>query len=263
MKFRLILGTVAFCAALPISFANAAPQLLGLFADNRLPLHCVDGSCTVEVSAICLQEERDMPAWGTAYRAIQPDRIALIGTDPSGAAIKLPIGERMHFESDRGSWSVNISIPETAVAALGVSEPALAIEGRVALSPIPVQDDPSPQTAADIGKAVTTFENASDAILGTAAEDMAAAHILNKMINALPHVTLDTAKPAGDLWHKVFGSEALDQPGMKRAAAYYQRCGHELLIVDQPTVRRCLELGHDGFLTTINRRYWDATGPGV
>jgi hypothetical protein len=110
---------------------------------------------------------------------------------------------------------------------------------------------------------VTAFETSSDAIVGADAEDMAAAHVLNKMINALPHVTLDKNKPAGDLWQKVFGAKALDEPGMKRAAAYYRRCGHELLIVDQPTVRRCLELGHDGFLTTINRRYWDANKPGV
>jgi len=263
MKFRLILATAAFCAALPISLANAAPQLLGLFAHNRLPLHCVDGTCTVEVSAICLQEERDMPAWGTAYRAIQPDRVALTGTGPNGTVIKLPIGERIHFESDRGSWSVKISIPAAAVAALGVSDPALAIDGRVALSPVPISNDLNPQTETDIDVAVATFEASSGAVLVTAAEDMAAAHIFNKMINALPHVTLDKDKPAGDLWRKVYGSKALDQPGMKSAATYYKRCGHELLFVDQPTVRRCLELGHDEFLTAINRRYWDAGKPGV
>jgi len=83
------------------------------------------------------------------------------------------------------------------------------------------------------------------------------------MINTLPHVALDEDKPAEDLWRKTFGSDALDRPGMQKAAAYFQQCGHELLKVERKTVRRCLELGHDNFATTVNRRFWDASKPGV
>ena len=263
MKFRLILATAALCAALPVNIANAAPQMLGLLANSTLPIHCVDGTCTVEVSAICLQEERDIPAWGTAYRAVQPNNIALVGTRADGSVAELPIGDIAHIESARGSWAVKISIPEETVRALGVSKAALAIEGRVALAPVPVQGDPEPQTTVEIGAAVAAFARSSETVVGGVAVDMAAASVLNEMINALPHVTLDSSKPAGDLWRKTFGSNALDKPGMQQASVFYRLCGHRLLLVESGTVRRCPELGHDGFVTTVNQRYWDENKPGV
>ncbi len=71
MIFRLLIAAATCVMALPINFATAAPQLLGLLADNEISVHCVGDVCTVEVSAICLQEERDMPAWGTTYTPIQ------------------------------------------------------------------------------------------------------------------------------------------------------------------------------------------------
>lgn len=263
MNFRLVLAAAAFCAALPATLANAAPQLLGLLADNAIPVHCVDDVCTVEVSAICLQEERAMPAWGTTYRPIQSKRITLVGTRADGTAISRPIDDIARFEADRGHWAVKITIPRHHVESFGVERSALSIDGRVALAPMPTPGDPTPQTDADIEAAVTAFAKSPDSVIGAGADNMAAAHILNEMINALPHVALDKGKPAGDLWRKTFGSEALDRPGMKKAAAYYRQCGHELLQVDRKTVRRCLELGHDNFATTVNRRYWDANKPGV
>lgn len=54
MNIRLILATAAFLAALPLTTAHAASQLLGLLADGTLPLNCEGGTCSTEVSAICL-----------------------------------------------------------------------------------------------------------------------------------------------------------------------------------------------------------------
>ena len=263
MKLRFILATVAICAALPLKVAHAAPQLLGLLAESNLPLHCINGTCSVEVSAICLQEERAMPAWETANREVQPSQIKVAGTGADGRVAEMAIGDIAHIESDRGSWAVKISIPEEKLQAIALSQAALAIEGRVALAPIPVPDDRNPQTAEEINTIVAAFVNSPESVIDETATDMAAAHVLNEMINALPHVTLDESKPAGDLWRKVFGSNTQSQPGMRQAAAYYRLCGHELLMVDRATVRRCLELGHDNFVTTVNRRYWDSNKPGV
>jgi hypothetical protein len=261
MNFRLILATAALLAALPINTAYAAPQMLGLLADGTLPMHCADGACTVEVSAICLQEERDIPAWGTAYRAVQPNLIALVGTGPDGGEISRPVGDVARIESARGSWAVKISIPQATVRALGISKASLAIEGRVALAPVAAKDDPEPQTTEEIGAAVAAFGKSSETIVGGTAVDMAAAHVVNEMINTLPHVTLDPSKPAGDLWRKTFGMTM--RPGMQKAEAFYRLCGHKLLLVKPDTVRRCLELGHDGFVTNVNQRYWDSNQPGV
>ena len=106
MNIRLTLATAALLAAFPLNAAQAAPQILGIFADSGLPLHCEDGTCAVEVSALCLQEERDLPAWGTAYRPIHPEQLTLTGMRADGSVARMPIGEIASFESARGSWAV-------------------------------------------------------------------------------------------------------------------------------------------------------------
>ena len=84
---------------------------------------------------------------------------------------------------------------------------------------------------------MTAFVNSPDSVIGHDADNMAAAHILNEMIDILPHVALDEDKPAGDLWRKTFGSDALDRPGMQKAAVYFQQCGHALLKVERKAAR--------------------------
>ena len=39
MIFRLLIAAAAFFVALPVNFASAARQLLGLLADNEIPVH--------------------------------------------------------------------------------------------------------------------------------------------------------------------------------------------------------------------------------
>lgn len=263
MNIRLTLATAALFVTLPLHAAQAAPQMLGLLADNAIPFHCEDGMCTAEVSAICLQQERELPAWGTAYRAIVPERLSLSGTRADGSMASMPVGDTADFESARGSWAVTIRIPESAVRTLGVTDGTLAIEGRVALAPIPEPDDPLPQTAAEIATAVATFRKPHKSIVGERAPDMAAAHVMNEMINALPHTTLDPDKRGGDLWRKTFGSDARNQPGMQQAATFYDVCAQELILVDPVTLRHCLRLGHDDFVTKVNVQYWEANKPGV
>ena len=72
MIFRLLIAAAACVMAPPGNFASAAPQLLGLLADNEIPVHCVGDVCTLEVSAICLQKGRDCyqkTSW--RYRAVR------------------------------------------------------------------------------------------------------------------------------------------------------------------------------------------------
>lgn len=262
MTVRLVLALAAMVAALSSS-ANAAPQLLGLFADSRMPFNCENGTCSVEVTAICLQEARDMPAWQTAYTTVEPDRILLAGKGADGTAVSIPIGKRVAIESERGSWAVTIRLPEAAVREAGISNPTLAIDGRAVLAPRPVAGDPAPQTAQDIAIATTVFNQPHEAVIGDASYDVAAANVMNDMINTLPHVTLDPDKPGGDLWRKTFGSDRRDRPGMLRAATYYDGCADPMIFVDPVIMRRCLELGHDDIVTRVNRDYWDENKPGM
>ncbi len=47
MIFRLLIAAAACVMALAVNFASAAPQLLGLLADNEIPVHRVGDVCTV------------------------------------------------------------------------------------------------------------------------------------------------------------------------------------------------------------------------
>lgn len=261
MNVRLILAAAAFALAAPFSSAQAAPQMLGLLADGALPMNCEDGTCTVEVSAICLQEERDMPAWGTIYQPVKPQQISIMAANDNGT--KRAIGAEVKIEAERGSWAVTISIPEATVRSYDMENPALLLDGRVALTAIPEAGDPNPQTAADIAAAIDAFEKSPQRIIGGKSRDLAAANVLNEMINTLPHIDLEEGKPAGGLWQQTFGSLKTDAPGMKQAANYFQQCSHELLLLKKSTIRRCLEIGHDRFLTNVNQSFWDSTKPGV
>jgi len=263
MAFRLILATAALFTVFSSTGANAASQLLGLLADGRLPMHCADGVCTVEVSAICLQEAREIPAWQTAYSAVQPDRIVLTGIDAGGDEVSRPIGAIVAIQAARGSWAVTISLPEETVRGMGVASPALAVEGRAVLAPVPEPGDPAPQTIADIAIATAAFGRPLETVIGDASPDMAAAHVMNDMINALPHIALDADRPGGDLWRKTFGSDARNRPGMRHAAEFYDACADPMIFVERGILRRCLELGHDDLVTRKNRAYWDASRPGM
>jgi len=259
MQIRIALAAAAALMALPLATLQAAPQMLGLVATNGVQkLNCADGVCSVEVSAICLQEERDIPPWGTAYEALNPDRIILVATRRDGSEIRRPIGALVKFESARGSWAVTISIPRATLDALGVAGASLAFEGRVALAPVETPDDPQNQAAA------TAFRAAPEGVIGHAAPDLAAAHVMNEMINALPRLTLDRNKPAGDLWRQTFGdTDIASRPGMKAAAKFFQNCERRARTVDRDDIKQCLELGHDGFISALNQRYWDSLVPGV
>ena len=122
----------------------------------------------------------------------------MVGTRADGTVIRRPVDEIVRFESDRGHWAVKIIIPRKHVEAFGAERMALAIDGRVALAPQPLPGYPTPQTDTDIDAAVTAFINSPDSVIGH-----------------------DEDKPAGDLWRKTFGSDALDRPVMQKAAAYF------------------------------------------
>ena len=66
MRIQRLAGLL-LAAAVPVG-AQAAPQMLGLARTVGLtPLHCAGGECTAELTAFCLQQERDMPRAGTVY----------------------------------------------------------------------------------------------------------------------------------------------------------------------------------------------------
>ena len=265
MQLKFALAAAAALTALPLTTLQAAPQMLGLVADSGVQkLNCAAGVCTVEVSAICLQEERDIPAWGTAYKAVDPKQIAIVAKLRDGTEIRHQAGADASFKSARGSWAVTISIPQATLDRLGVTNASLAFDGRVALAPVETAGDPTPQTEPEKQAAVIAFRVSPEGVIGKSTPDLAAAHVMNEMINALPRMSLDRKKPAGDLWRKTFGdTDIASRPGMKEAAKFFQNCERRARVGDREDIKECLELGHDGFISSLNQRYWDSLVPGV
>jgi hypothetical protein len=175
-----------------------------------------------------------------------------------GSEVRFPIGALATFKSARGSWAVTIAIPRSALDALGVTGASLAFEGRIALAPVAMAADPENQTA------ITAFRAAPQGVIGKSSPDLAAALVMNEMINALPRLTLDRTKPAGDLWRQTFGdTDSASRPGMTAATKFFQNCERRARTGDRDDIKACLGLGHDGFISALNQRYWDSLVPGV
>lgn len=82
-----LIAAIGAIAALPAA-SQAAPQILGLIATaTPLPLQCADGVCSVEVSGICLQENRPAPETGTAYKAVPGAAITLASRHDKGQSV--------------------------------------------------------------------------------------------------------------------------------------------------------------------------------
>lgn len=152
---RRIVFVVSLLFAFPIGLAEAAPQILGLFATGPTPtqLHCKDGVCSARFSAFCLQQQRDAPLSGQAYVPADGTELHLVVTDKDGYQRMVP-GEGLTIRSASHYTSVMISIDEAAVRALGGETVALVVPARATLLPESMATDPNPQTVAEIEQAV-------------------------------------------------------------------------------------------------------------
>ena len=131
---RLLMAGI-FLAALPMAGAVAAPQALGLLATGKTPveLKCVDGICSAEFSAFCLQQDRTVPKNGTAYRQTEGSELRLVLTAPDGTHRAVP-ASGLAFRSVRGFAAVVVSIPEAVVKVAGATRIVLSVAEAVELS---------------------------------------------------------------------------------------------------------------------------------
>lgn len=262
------LAALAALIAAPLAAAEAAPQMLGLVASAEpKPLYCADGTCRVELSAFCLQRERDMPAWGTVYGALDPAKLELVVKLADGGELRRPIGDIARINTARGHWAVTIALPEAVVRGLGAG--AVGIESGIAvgiavgplvsLVPEPVAGDPNPLGEAEIAYVADALRADASALVDGDEPEALAAGVMNDLINALPSAEPTGTKARTELWDHTFGTEPPkedDETGLGRAVAFYDMCKGTVPAGDDANMRRCLEMGHDGFINEINRRYW-------
>ena len=269
MRYRTIIAAAALAFASTFSSANAAPQMLGLVATlEPAPLACADGVCEIEISAFCLQQERDMPAPGTAYAPVDPAKIILVARTADGREVRRPAGDLVRLNTARAQLAVRLSVPEAALRELAGIEGgvrlAIEIGPLAAAAPVPVAGDADPLSAGEITAAAGPLRELAGDIAVTAGPNGTAAIISNRLINTY----MATGGDRDGLWERVFGEEAAigrryarmtAEPGVRRAAEYYDIC-QTMHVADQ--FERCLKNAHDGYMSRINIEYWNLVGGG-
>jgi hypothetical protein len=260
---NLWLAGTALAISLPVT-AQAAPQMLGLpQTAGATPLYCSGGSCTAELSAFCLQADRDAPRAGTVYKPVDPNSIVLRLTRADGSVISRPAGKFVRFTSARGHFAVRIAIDKTTLARLGAVKAAVRVGRQVSLLPNPVTGDKRPHKAAEI-KSVSRELRADAAPLADGdSPNAVAARALNRAINLLPFGDDTDPRWRKSLWSKaVKGVQGKDaSPVGLGLVRHWQRIcrGYPLR---RGAYRLCLERGHDGLIGQVNRDYWKITGAG-
>ena len=261
------LAALAALIAAPLAAAEAAPQMLGLVASAEpKPLFCANGTCSVELSAFCLQRQRDMPAWGTVYGALDPAKLELVAKLADGGEFRRPVGDIARITTARGHWAVTVALPEAVVRGLDAGAVGIAVGPLVSLVPEPVAGDPNPLDQAEIAYVADALRAAASPLVDGDEPEALAAGVMNDLINAMPSAEPAGTKARAELWDHTFGTERPkgdDETGLGRAATFYDMCEAVVPADDDANMRRCLEMGHDGFINEINQRYWKLIDTGV
>jgi hypothetical protein len=264
------LSRAAFAAiallALAATPVRAAPQALGVVASNGIetPLVC-DGSgeCSARISAFCLQEARDAPSQGTAYRLADTSAMTLRVTRTDGSRFRLAANGYVRIESQLGFTAVKVSLPQNVVAALDAAEIAVEVAPNASLLPVETPGDPDPQTPAEIALATGPMRAAAAAIFEAPGPAADAARLTTLMINALPPTRDEDLAMADRLWDETVTDEvraALTPEGVATAEQLYEGCKLAVESRTRLSMRECLAIRHADLMVTSNRLFWQESG---
>lgn len=246
--------------------ASAAPQALGVVASQGIatPMLCDGtGECSARISAFCLQEARDAPSQGTAYRLVDTAAMTLHVTRTDGSSFRLPANGYVAIESQLGFTAVKVSLPENLMAAFDAATIAVEVAPNVSLLPIETPGDTDPQSAEEIALATGPMREAAAAIFEVPGPITDAARLTALLINALPRPAEENLTIADRLWDSTVTPRmeaSLSPEGVAAAADVYQSCKLALASHTRLSMRECLALRHAELMVTSNRKFWNASG---
>ena len=263
MRFRPISVFAAVpLMAFALSPAQAAPQILGLIASAApIPMTCTGGTCTAELSSVCLQQHRPTPPTGTVYRPAQGTQITLTVTRADGAVRRLPIAAALDFVSLRQFSAVRISLPEATVRRLGSGAAAVSVGRMASLIPVAVAGDPDPLSAAEIARYTGPLRAAAEQAFARDSARVDATRILNRMVNRLPERSTAGIEAMPALWRQAVGATvpAETQKFLTRAV---DDCRETLRTGVMADLRSCLSYQHDYLSGENTTNGWQAMNPG-
>ena len=263
MRAARTLSCAAILMALSVAGAEAAPQMLALLSTGGAKaLHCKDGTCKAEFSALCLQEERKVPLSDTAYELVGDGEVTLVLTAWDGAERRLPLSRvGASIRTLRQYSAIEIAIPAAELAARAGVTAAIEVGPRVTLIPEPVPDDPEPHTYAEILEVTGSQRVAAAWIDRALSPRIAAIHMTSALINQLADDDTGEANRADLLRAELVGRYGAEQEAaMEKAIAAYSSCRIDDMRERFVTIRRCLQSYHDHLVTIVNVRYWNQVG---
>ncbi len=263
---RRIVWIASFLFLFPTGFAQAAPQILGLFATGPAPtqLHCKDGVCSAQFSAFCLQQHRDAPLSGQAYVPAEGTKLHFVITDRDGYQRMAP-ADGVTIRSASHYASVSISVAEDDIRALGGETVALVVPSRATLLPASLATDPNPQTEAEIALAVGQHRQIGEGMVEQGGKLSEAAQAAMAMINRLR----GSSDPLPKAAQTTVAKSVLNQTKISSSAQgimenRVQLCDN----LNQSAwykggLSTCLQSYHDSFVSTLNTEFWEALGAGI
>lgn len=268
MRSRLLaFGLTA--VALSSANAVAAPQMLGLVATDRaVPFTCDGDRCAAELTAFCLEEHREAPLAGRRYRAVDPKRLTLVVTGFDGRARSLPATGLLRFVSTRrGVAAVRVEIDRRGLARFAATRIAVRVGANVSLAPRTLDGDKTPHTKADIARITGPMRSLGTRMIDRAGANIEAARMVNQAINRLPRSGRSDVERRRKAWSAAIAADT--RPNTRRrggrlATRLYRMCARWTADPHTPfTLRSCLEEEHKSLMSTLNKRYWKASRPGM
>lgn len=254
-------------AALTVSTAHAAPQMLGVVATmSPQPMTCTGGRCVAQLTSFCLQKERGGPDAGTAYAPFDAAAFTVIYERADGTAIRVSGADSgLAIATERGFAAVGASIPEASLAMHDAVTARIEIAEAATLVPEPVAGDPRPLTENEIAYVTGTLRPMADEWLSGKHEKTAALQTVNSVINLTPPDYAPMDKTAlHEVWSEATSDmlDGLPAGAADRAQEIVDACVWRVEVGRYTSLRRCLEVKHDSLLNDLNTTYWQASGAG-
>ncbi len=266
-KYFSMLGFIwFFVAVLPFS-GHTAPQILGLIATAKpLPLSCVDGVCSAEVSGVCLQEHRRAPATGTAYHVAEGAVLTLIVQGRDGSTQTMTVNQLVEIRSLRVFSSLSVSLPERLVRDLSedVVVASLSVAPLTTLLPVAKADDTKPVSDKEISEYTGPLRHLAEETIERNQANLNAMRILNQMANRLPADTsVGAAGIAKVLGQTMSGRAAAVTSSVARLVTRALNTCREKLRVERTShLRACLSSEHDILNSNTTLDVWRSLRPG-
>ncbi|WP_373087078.1 hypothetical protein [Sneathiella sp.] len=263
---RAFLPIILALGTLPLAAAStwAAPQILSVAStDLKMPMECEGADCSVELTAICLQEHRGSPNPGTAYYVHGDRHLILTGMTPAGQEISLD-HLALKIESARGHNAIRVGFRKNELKKYGPLTVQISVPENITIVPMPFANDIHPQTDEDIALATGPLRELAAKLVDQDTGKRGAAELINQAINRLPlqgRASDETRAATKARYDEIVRGSGFSSPAQDNANAVIGEC-YDRTAAGSLTFRQCLGSWHDRLIGKLNTKYWKALETG-